>query len=130
MSLSTIYRQRRFGPNTPFARALGAEVRRVRCERGMTQAELGAPLTRSYVSAVELGRAVPSVPALAHIASRLGTEPGSLLPGLATFPERAPARGRTRHGAPAAVAADERPDPLPALPAGPPAAIGAAVKQG
>jgi hypothetical protein len=93
MSLSTIYRQKRFGPNTEFARALGAEVRRVRCQRGMTQAELGSPLTRSYVSAVELGRALPSVPALAHMAARLGTDPGELLPGVG-FRPGSPRRGR------------------------------------
>lgn len=51
---------------------LGGEVRRRRLARGLTQAELGAPLTKAYVSAVEQGRAVPSLPALRHLALRLG----------------------------------------------------------
>ena len=107
MVLSTIYRQRRFGPGSPFARALGAEVRRQRRQRGLTQAELGAPLTRSYVSAVELGRTVPSVPALAHMAARLGTDPGHLLPSVTARGDAPGARRRSarvhaspdRHGA-------------------------------
>jgi transcriptional regulator with XRE-family HTH domain len=32
---------------------------------------LGAPLTRAFVSAVERGRTVPSIPALALLADRL-----------------------------------------------------------
>jgi transcriptional regulator with XRE-family HTH domain len=111
MVLSTIYRQKRYGPNTPFARALGAEVRRLRRQRGMTQAQLGAPLTRSYVSAVERGRIVPSVPALAHMAARLGTDPGHLLPTSATSPHPSP-RGRSarRHAsaAPPALESEAR----------------------
>ena len=38
----------------------------------MTQAALGTPLTRAFVSAVETGRTVPSLPALALLADRLG----------------------------------------------------------
>jgi transcriptional regulator with XRE-family HTH domain len=38
----------------------------------MSQQELGFPLTRAYVSAVECGRVVPSLPALQHMADRLG----------------------------------------------------------
>ncbi|MDQ6793324.1 MAG: helix-turn-helix domain-containing protein [Chloroflexota bacterium] len=37
----------------------------------MTQAALGAPLTRGFVSAVETGGTVPSLPALALLADRL-----------------------------------------------------------
>lgn len=39
----------------------------------MSQAALGAPLTRAYVSAVETGRVVPSLPALEHMVNRLGS---------------------------------------------------------
>jgi transcriptional regulator with XRE-family HTH domain len=53
-------------------RALGAELRRRRRERKLTQAALGTPLTRAYVSAVESGRIVPSLPALRLMAGRLG----------------------------------------------------------
>ena len=52
-------------------RALGRELRRRRLERAMTQGELGLPLTRAYVSAVEAGRTVPSLPALQHMLDRL-----------------------------------------------------------
>ena len=38
----------------------------------MTQSALGAPMTRAFVSAVETGRTVPSLPALALFADRLG----------------------------------------------------------
>ncbi len=40
-------------------------------ELGLTQSGLGAPLTRAFVSAVERGRAVPSLPALAHMLGRI-----------------------------------------------------------
>lgn len=53
------------------AGALGAEIRRLRIERGLSQRELGAPLTAAFVSAVERGATVPSLPALAIMAARL-----------------------------------------------------------
>ncbi len=53
------------------AAALGAELRRLRTERGLSQRELGAPLTAAFVSAVERGAAVPSLPALAIMAAQL-----------------------------------------------------------
>lgn len=37
----------------------------------MTQASLGEPLTRAFVSAVERGHTVPSIPALALLVDRL-----------------------------------------------------------
>ena len=51
--------------------ALGATLRRHRVARLMTQASMGYPLTRAYVSAVELGRTVPSLPALTLMVTRL-----------------------------------------------------------
>jgi transcriptional regulator with XRE-family HTH domain len=54
------------------AAAVGREVRRRRLASGLTQAELGHPLTRGYVSAVELGLATPSLVTLAHLVDRLG----------------------------------------------------------
>jgi transcriptional regulator with XRE-family HTH domain len=53
-------------------RAVGGEIRRMRLERAMTQEELGRPLTRAFVSAVEAGRTIPSLPALQHLVDRLG----------------------------------------------------------
>lgn len=52
-------------------RALGDEIRRHRLAQGLTQAALGAPLTRAYVCAVESGRTVPSLPALRLLLDRL-----------------------------------------------------------
>ena len=58
---------------------LGAEIRRQREARGLTQTELGRPLTRAFVSSVEHGRCLPSLAALAHFASRLHMSPADLL---------------------------------------------------
>ena len=52
-------------------RALGRQLRSLRKARDLTQEELGRPLTRGYVSAVESGRTVPSLPALHHMLDRL-----------------------------------------------------------
>ena len=52
---------------------LGHELRRRRVDRGLTQAALGEPLTKGFVSAVEHGRSVPSLPALRLMTRRLGT---------------------------------------------------------
>ena len=46
MRESTIAKQRSAGPESDFARALGAELRKERVARGLTQAHLGYPLTR------------------------------------------------------------------------------------
>lgn len=54
------------------AEAIGAELRLRRVRRGLTQRELGVPFSAAYVSAVELGYAIPSVPALAALTDRLG----------------------------------------------------------
>jgi transcriptional regulator with XRE-family HTH domain len=51
--------------------AIGRELRRQRRAKGLTQASLGSPLTRGFVSAVERGRTVPSIAALALLADRL-----------------------------------------------------------
>jgi transcriptional regulator with XRE-family HTH domain len=54
------------------AESIGAELRIRRIRRGLTQRELGVPFTAAFVSAVELGYAIPSVPALAALTERLG----------------------------------------------------------
>lgn len=51
--------------------ALGRQLRCLRTARSLTQGQLGAPLTRAYVSSVEAGRTVPSLPALQHMVDRL-----------------------------------------------------------
>jgi transcriptional regulator with XRE-family HTH domain len=65
--------RRQSASTTPEWRAaLGDELRRQRQRCGMTQAAFGAPFTRAFVSAIEHGRAVPSIPALAVMLSRAG----------------------------------------------------------
>ena len=53
-------------------RALGLELRDRRRASRMTQGELGAPLSKAFVSAVEHGRTVPSLSALLLMTDRLG----------------------------------------------------------
>src|SRR6476619_1132093 len=71
MPLSTIAKQTAAGPGSPFARALGREIRRLRLARGLSQAELGTPLTRSLVSSIEAGRTVPSLATLVLLTDHL-----------------------------------------------------------
>src|SRR5450759_2885443 len=78
MRLSSIY-QHRPRNDLPGVATLGSRIRELRHRAGLTQAELGSPMTRSYVSAVEHGRALPSLPALLLIAARLGVPVGELL---------------------------------------------------
>jgi transcriptional regulator with XRE-family HTH domain len=58
--------------NATLASAIGQELRRRRVAEGLSQAALGRPYTRAFVSAVELGRAVPSIPALTVLLDNLG----------------------------------------------------------
>jgi transcriptional regulator with XRE-family HTH domain len=69
---SSIPKHLRAGPGSALSLAIGLELRRRRLKLGLTQAALGTPLTRAFVSAVEHGRAVPSIPALALLTDRLG----------------------------------------------------------
>ncbi len=72
MRTSSISKQLRAGTGTPLALAIGLELHRRRKARGLTQASLGEPLTRAFVSAVERGHTVPSIAALALLTDRLG----------------------------------------------------------
>ena len=78
MSLSSIYQHdpRR---NEPFAALLGSRIRDLRVRAGLTQTQLGAPRTRSFISAVEHGRALPSLRALVQMSERLGLPVAVLL---------------------------------------------------
>ena len=92
MRESTIAKQRSAGPESDFARALGAELRKERVARGLTQAHLGYPLTRAFVSSVESGRTVPSLASLLLLTDRLGIRCGQLLDELQpSRPTRYPA---------------------------------------
>ncbi len=63
--------------------AVGARIRSVRLERGLSQAEVAdGLLSASYVSLVESGRRQPASSALQHIADRLGVDAGFLRDGV------------------------------------------------
>src|SRR5690349_17696324 len=70
-------------PGTPPAGALqtlGERLRQARRERGMSQEQLAKPeFTKSYVSAVERGKARPSLKALSLMARRLNLPMTELL---------------------------------------------------
>jgi tetratricopeptide (TPR) repeat protein len=67
--------------NRPLARAIGANVRRLRAAARLTQRQLAEPrYTPAYVSALENGLAKPSMAALHHFAERLGVSIGAFLP--------------------------------------------------
>lgn len=69
--MSSISKQLRAGNSSPLALAIGRELQRRRKASGLTQASLGQPLTRGFVSAVERGHTVPSIAALALLTDRL-----------------------------------------------------------
>ncbi len=59
---------------------LGGRIRELRIGAGLSQASLGQPyLSRAAVSAIEKGRATPSLRSLAHIAKQLGVTIAELL---------------------------------------------------
>lgn len=60
-------------------RTLGAEIRDRRRAAGLSQADLGRPLTRAYVGMLEAGQTLPSIPALILIAERLGMTADELI---------------------------------------------------
>jgi transcriptional regulator with XRE-family HTH domain len=59
--------------------SLGQELRRRRLEANLSQATMGAPMTGAYISQVESGRTLPSLPALIVLAERLGTSADEIL---------------------------------------------------
>ena len=61
---------------------IGPEIKRLRMARGLTQAALAAPRSRAYVCAIERGRMVPSVTALAELTSRLDVSLGEFFAGV------------------------------------------------
>jgi transcriptional regulator with XRE-family HTH domain len=69
--MSTISKQ---STHDRLAVAIGREVRRRRADARLSQAALGAPLSRAFVCAVERGKTVPSLPALGLLLDRLGLD--------------------------------------------------------
>jgi transcriptional regulator with XRE-family HTH domain len=62
--------------------SLGARIRRLRLERGLTQRELAEPrYTRAFLAAIEAGVRVPTAETLAHIADTLGVDADDLRHG-------------------------------------------------
>ena len=59
--------------------SLGQELRRLRLEAKRSQASVSAPLTRAYVSQLEAGLTLPSLPALIVLAESLGTSADVIL---------------------------------------------------
>ncbi len=78
MALSSIY-QHSTQQDESFAALLGSRIRELRLRGGLTQTELGSPRTRSFISAVEHGRTLPSLRALLQMAERLGVPVAVLL---------------------------------------------------
>lgn len=64
-----------------FARRLGARIRMLRREAKLTQENLAwsCDLAKPYLSQVEAGKRLPSLPVLVAVAKRLGVEPADLL---------------------------------------------------
>lgn len=81
----------------PPGETLGARIRRLRKERGVSLARVGGgDFTRAFLSQVELGRAQPSLRVLRVIADRLGTHVDYLLEGRSPEVEREIALERAR----------------------------------
>lgn len=76
--------QRQRSRDLAVAKAFGERVRVVRRERGMTQEALAeaAELHPTFISNVERGYRVPSVPTLLRLAAGLGVEPSQLVDDL------------------------------------------------
>jgi transcriptional regulator with XRE-family HTH domain len=84
MRLSTIAKHQAGGNGSSFARLLGAEIRRRRLGMGLSQDVLGRPLSRAFLSSVESGRVVPSLPSLLMIARRLNSTGAAILASVET----------------------------------------------
>lgn len=62
---------------------LGNRIRAARAARGLSQADIAAPLiTPAYLSRIESGDRRPSVTVLAHLAAHLGMPVGDLVHGV------------------------------------------------
>lgn len=75
MRNTTIFLEQTYGARSAFCAAIGAELRARRLACRLSQRELATPLTAAYVSSVETGRVIPSLPALLMMLDRLGVSP-------------------------------------------------------
>jgi transcriptional regulator with XRE-family HTH domain len=76
---STICKSHTAGRGSAFARALGSTIRQRRERLGLSQQDVGGPLSRAFISLVENGRVSPSLPSLVLISARLDLPPWKLL---------------------------------------------------
>jgi transcriptional regulator with XRE-family HTH domain len=67
----------------PIEVLLAANVRQLRIDAGLTQAELsvGVGIFRTYLSRIESGKANPTLSVIALLANRLNVTPSELLKG-------------------------------------------------
>jgi len=79
MRMSTICKLSVLRTGAPALLALGARIRGLRLAAGLTQAEAAGPFSAAYVSAIEHGKVIPSLPALVLLATRLEVTPSELL---------------------------------------------------
>src|SRR5215212_9353035 len=69
----------------PAGIALGARLRELRTQAGLTQSELaGARFSKEYVSQIERGKTRPTRETIDWLAARLGVDAGFLANGVAT----------------------------------------------
>ena len=74
-------RKRTPAPKKGVLTAVGAQVRKVRTEKGISQSQLGAPyFTRAHISAIELGKVSPALKSLVHFAEVLKVSVHDLIP--------------------------------------------------
>lgn len=74
-------RRRTPAPNAQIHKAVGARIRELRLEKGLSATALAAPyFTRAHISALELGKIAPSLQALAYFAKQLGVPLRDLIP--------------------------------------------------
>ena len=76
---STISKSAIAGRGTRFARTLGSTIRQRRETLGLTQQEVGEPLSKSFISLVENGQVSPSLASLVLISARLEVPAWKLL---------------------------------------------------
>ena len=79
MRASTISKSRVAGDGSIFARVLGATIRQRRKRMGMSQQDIGRPLSRAFISLVENGHISPSLASLVLISARLDLPAWELL---------------------------------------------------
>lgn len=67
------------GRDRELRQGLGSELKRRRIAARLSQDQVSPPLTRGFISQVEHGRTMPSLPALIVMSERLGTSADEVL---------------------------------------------------